>query len=74
MPGAGPLPEAVRTQLPDLSRQLSSLLPALPTTAAGGEASEAGGSLGSIVEVSTAVANLLALTLTLALALTQPCP
>ena len=58
VPGAGPLPEAVRTQLPDLSRQLSSLLPALPATAEGGDAAEEGGSLGSIDEVSTAVADL----------------
>ena len=56
VPGTSGVPEAVRTQLPDLSRQLSSLLPALPTTA---EAStEEGGSLGSIDDVSTAVADL----------------
>ena len=57
VPGTAPLPEALRTQLPDLSRQLSSLLPAPPATAEAGDGAE-GGSLGSIDDLSTAVAQL----------------
>ena len=57
MPGTAPLPEALRTQLPDLSRQLSSLLPAPAATAEDADVAE-GGSLGSIDDLSTAVAQL----------------